>query len=145
MTVLLASLVVFGVAAPGTLNAVPLPSDPNYIAPDGSQVRLLATGSRGSMAHFRLSSGESSRAIAHHSVEELWYFTRGQGEMWRRLRGQEEVTRVEVGMSVSIPVGAHFQFRSTGREPLEAIAVTMPPWPGANEAYSVAPRWPGTR
>jgi mannose-6-phosphate isomerase-like protein (cupin superfamily) len=145
VTALLALVVAFEAPARGTLSAVSLPSDPNYVAPDGSEVRLLTSGSRGSMAYFSLSSGEASGAVAHHSVEELWYFTRGQGEMWRRLGAQEEVTRVAVGMSVNIPPGTHFQFRSTGKEPLEAVGVTMPPWPGSNEAYPVAAKWPNTK
>ena len=34
------------------------------------------------------------------------------------------------------------QFRNTGEEdPLEAVAVTMPPWPGADEAESVPGPW----
>ncbi|CAF4771779.1 unnamed protein product, partial [Rotaria sp. Silwood2] len=27
-----------------------------------------------------------------------------------------------------------FQFRTIGRKPLIAVAITMPPWPGENEA-----------
>jgi mannose-6-phosphate isomerase-like protein (cupin superfamily) len=39
---------------------------------------------------------------------------------------------------LTIPLGTSFQFRATGDEPLAAVAVTMPPWPGAGEAYEVA-------
>jgi mannose-6-phosphate isomerase-like protein (cupin superfamily) len=42
---------------------------------------------------------------------------------------------------VTIPLGTHFQFRSLGNEPLAAVAVTMPPWPGDGEAYEVAGPW----
>ncbi len=46
------------------------------------------------------------------------------------------------GVSLSIPVGVHFQFRATGERPLRLVIVTMPPWPGEDEAYRVAGRWP---
>ncbi len=58
---------------------------PDVMAPDGSEVRLLATAARGSMAHFRLPAGATSKAVRHRSVEELWFFTGGKGLMWRKL------------------------------------------------------------
>jgi mannose-6-phosphate isomerase-like protein (cupin superfamily) len=42
---------------------------------------------------------------------------------------------------LTIPLGTHFQFRSHGKEPLSAIGVTMPPWPGEDEAYDVEGPW----
>ena len=53
----------------------------------------------------------------------------------------EEVTAVEPGMAITLPVGTHFQFRSTGPEALAAVGVTMPPWPGEGEAYLVPGPW----
>jgi mannose-6-phosphate isomerase-like protein (cupin superfamily) len=117
---------------------------PDAIAPDGSEVRLLCALPRGSMAVFRLAPGAVSKAVAHRTVEEIWYFTAGNGRMWRKLGEREEVTEVTPGVSITIPTGTHFQFRCDGGEPLEAIAVTMPPWPGDDEAYSVAGRWEPT-
>ena len=117
---------------------------PDAIAPDGSEVRLLGALARGSMAAFRLAPGCVSKAVAHRTVEEIWYFIAGQGRMWRRLGEAEEVTEVGPGVSVTIPTGVHFQFRCDGSEPLEAVAVTMPPWPGADEAYPVAGKWEPT-
>jgi len=38
----------------------------------------------------------------------------------------------------------HFQFRCDGAERLVAVAATMPPWPGAGEAYFVEGKWPPT-
>jgi mannose-6-phosphate isomerase-like protein (cupin superfamily) len=104
---------------------------PDAIAPDGSEVRLLATSAGGSMAHFRLLPGGASRAIRHRSVEELWYFVAGHGEMWRKHGGDEEVLPVHAGLSLDIPAGASFQFRAAPDTQLEAVGVTMPPWPGA--------------
>jgi mannose-6-phosphate isomerase-like protein (cupin superfamily) len=113
-------------------------------APDGSEVRVLCRTTRGSMAHFSLPSGAVSRAVAHRSVEEVWYFVSGQGRMWRKRHEEEEIVEVREGTSVSIEVGTQFQFRCDGREELAAVAVTMPPWPGEGEAYAVAGAWEPT-
>jgi mannose-6-phosphate isomerase-like protein (cupin superfamily) len=117
---------------------------PDAIAPDGSEVRLLVALGRGSMAHFRLAPGSVSRAVRHVSVEELWYFVAGRGRMWRKDDGEEAIIDVHPGMSLDIPVGTAFQFRTDGDEPLEAVGVTMPPWPGAQEAVFVDGTWPPT-
>jgi mannose-6-phosphate isomerase-like protein (cupin superfamily) len=114
---------------------------PDVMAPDGAEVRILCQSSRGSMAHFALPPGAVSMAVAHHSIEELWYFVAGEGRMWRRLGEAEEVVTVRAGFSISLPVGTHFQFRCEGKVPLEAVAVAMPPWPGAEEAYPVEGPW----
>jgi mannose-6-phosphate isomerase-like protein (cupin superfamily) len=117
---------------------------PDAVAPDGSQVRVLAVLDRGSVAHFELAPGHTSVAVAHRTVEEIWFFLRGAGEMWRRLDGGEDVVAVDAGVCVTIPAGTHFQLRAFGPEPLAAVGVTMPPWPGAGEAYFVQGRWAAT-
>ncbi|HUK57595.1 MAG TPA: cupin domain-containing protein [Stellaceae bacterium] len=111
------------------------------VAPDGSEVRLLARSERGSMAEFRLPPGAVSRAVAHRSVEELWFVVAGTGRMWRRLGEAEEIVSLSTGVSLSLPVGTSFQFRCDGTQPLVAVGVTMPPWPGAEEAVFVAGVW----
>jgi mannose-6-phosphate isomerase-like protein (cupin superfamily) len=116
----------------------------DVIAPDGCEVRLLAQAPRGSMAHFTLGPKQVSRAVAHRTVEELWYFLAGNGRMWRRLAESEEIVEVAPGVSLSIPLGTRFQLRNDGEAPLVAVAVTMPPWPGEDEAYFVEGRWPAT-
>ena len=114
---------------------------PDAIAPDGSEVRILVTTARGSMAQFTLPPGKISIATAHRTVEEVWFFTSGSGQFWRKNSEAEEVVHIHPGLSISIPVGTHFQFRNDGSEPLTAIGTTMPPWPGENEAYFVAGKW----
>jgi mannose-6-phosphate isomerase-like protein (cupin superfamily) len=122
-----------------------LPADRDAIAPDGSEVRLLLGLSRGGLAHFQLAPGETSVAVCHRSREELWYFVSGAGVMWRREGEREEEVEVGAGVAISIPVGTHFQFRSTGAsEPLAAIGVTMPPWPGDGEAIRSDGKWDAT-
>jgi mannose-6-phosphate isomerase-like protein (cupin superfamily) len=116
----------------------------DVIAPDGCEVRLLAQTERGSMAHFTLGPGQVSRAVAHRTVEEVWYFLSGQGRMWRRQGDGETVVDVAPAISLAIPLGTQFQLRNDGTEPLAAVAVTMPPWPGDDEAYFVDGKWPAS-
>ena len=118
-----------------------LPVDRDAVAPDGSEVRVLLSFPSGSMAHFELAPGETSTAVVHRTVEELWFFLKGRGEMWRQLGSQAETVPVEAGVSVTIPVGTRFQFRSLGTEPLAAIGVTLPAWPGEGEAVIVQGVW----
>jgi mannose-6-phosphate isomerase-like protein (cupin superfamily) len=118
-----------------------LPVQYDVIAPDGSEVRLLLGLSGGNLAHFELPPGQTSIAVAHRTVEEIWFFMNGRGEMWRKLGDREEVVSVEPGVCLTIPVGTHFQFRSFGYEPLAAIGITMRPWPGEGEAYTVQGKW----
>ena len=119
-------------------------SVPDAIAPDGSDVRILCQTERGSMAQFALPPKTVSRAVAHRTVEEIWCFVSGHGRIWRRLGSQDEITEVGPGTSITIPVGTHFQFRSDSGEPLVAIGVTMPPWPGEAEAEAVEGCWQPT-
>jgi len=121
-----------------------LATTPDAIAPDGSEVRLLTSLARGSMAHFTLPPGAVTRAVAHRTVEEVWFFVGGRGRVWRRLGGEEVTVDVFPGVSIAIPTGAAFQFRSDGDEPLAIVGVTMPPWPGEAEAYPVDGLWPAT-
>ena len=114
-----------------------LPTTPDVTAPDGSDVRILLGLQGGGMAHFELQPGQTSKVVAHRTVEEIWFFLAGRGQMWRRQNDREEIVAVESGVCLTIPLGTHFQFRALGDEPLAAIAVTMPPWPGEDEAYPV--------
>ena len=118
-----------------------LPQDRDVVAPDGADVRVLLALEAGSMAHFELAAGETSVAETHHSVEEIWYFMSGHGQMWRKDDNREEVVTVEPGVCISIPVGCEFQWRSDNDEPLAAVAITMPPWPGGMEARKVEGKW----
>lgn len=121
-----------------------LPSGHDVIAPDGSAVRVLLGLGGGGMAHFELAAGETSIAVTHRTVEEIWYVLTGRGEMWRKAEGREAIVPLEPGVCVTIPLGTHFQFRALGRDALTVVAVTMPPWPGEGEAREVAGAWPPT-
>ncbi len=118
-----------------------LGTEADGLAPDGSQIRLLLSGERAALNHFTLPPGAISTAVAHRTIEELWYFLSGTGQLWRRQGAHEVIVDVGPGVGVNIPTGVHFQFRSTGDEPLRFIVATMPPWPGDDEAYEVRGPW----
>jgi mannose-6-phosphate isomerase-like protein (cupin superfamily) len=117
---------------------------PTTVAPDGSDVRVLLGLAGGGMAEFELAAGQVSAAVTHRTVEEIWYVVRGRGEMWRRQDGREEIVALDAGVCLTIPLGTHFQFRAQGAEPLTVLGVTMPPWPGADEAIVVNGPWAPT-
>ena len=51
---------------------------------------------------------------------------------------------ISPGVAVTIPLGAAFQFRAGDTAPLAFLAVTMPPWPGMDEAVAVEGPWTPT-
>ena len=119
----------------------------NYdlLAPDGSEIRLLHSMPSASVVHCRLPATGVSIPVRHRSVEEIWYFLAGRGQVWRRQAKREEVLEVRAGISLTIPLGTAFQFRNTGDSALEFIIMTMPPWPGADEAILLDDgKWPPT-
>ena len=97
------------------------------------------------MAQFRLLPGAVARPVAHRTVEEIWYVLSGRGRLWRRFPdGTEEIAELAPGLSLAIPTGTAFQFRCDRDAPLDIVAVTMPPWPGPDEAYLADGLWPPT-
>jgi mannose-6-phosphate isomerase-like protein (cupin superfamily) len=129
--------------APTTLS---LDNAPETIAPDGSKVRpLCQISGLGSFAHFQLEPGEVARAVSHATVQEIWYIIGGAGQMWRRQEGREPaIDDLRPGVCLTIPLGTAFQFRADSPdEPLQVIAVTMPPWPAGSkdEARLVQGHW----
>ncbi|HLO60188.1 MAG TPA: cupin domain-containing protein [Bacteroidales bacterium] len=121
-----------------------LPANLDAIAPDGSDVRILLGLKGGGMAHFELPPNQISKAVTHRTVEEIWYIIAGRGQMWRKLNEIEEIVDLYPDICITIPLGTRFQFRSFGYEPLSAIGVTMPPWPGEDEAIMVEGIWKST-
>ncbi|MCY4071456.1 MAG: cupin domain-containing protein [Chloroflexi bacterium] len=117
--------------------------DYDALAPDGSEIRLLQELEGASVVHCTLPVGAVSIPVKHRTVEEIWYFLSGQGQIWREQGGREEVLDARAGISLTIPLGTGFQFRNTGGVPLEFVIATTPPWPGEDEAVVLeAGRWP---
>ena len=117
---------------------------PDAIAPDGSRVRLLPALAGGSFAHFELPAGQTSGAVTHRTVEEIWYVVAGSGRLWRLQNGVESIDALEPGTAVTIPLGTAFQFSAGEGAALVFVAVTMPPWPGMDEAVAVEGPWKPT-
>lgn len=111
-------------------------------APDGSTVwPLCALPGVASFARFDLTTGQVSQAVSHRTVQEIWYVVAGGGQMWRRQDKAEEVTPLEAGTCLTIPLGTTFQFRADQRG-LQVAAVTIPPWPDdADEAHAEQGLW----
>jgi len=122
-----------------------LPQHPTELAPDGAAVRVLLGVAGGTMAHFELPAGETSRAVRHRSVEEVWFVLSGRGELWRKQASREEVVALAPNTCVTLPRETHFQFRASRIGSLAIVAVTIPSWPGDDEAEHVAGPWKPTR
>jgi mannose-6-phosphate isomerase-like protein (cupin superfamily) len=61
--------------------------------------------------------------------------------LWRKLPSAEQTVGLVRGTSLSIPPRCAFQFRNLADAPLRILIVTMPPWPGPEEAEPVAGIW----
>jgi mannose-6-phosphate isomerase-like protein (cupin superfamily) len=112
---------------------------PDVLAPDGSEIRLLATriqgARRASLCEVRLAPGARSRPIFHRTVEEIWYVLEGRGRVWRCPAGaQADPVEVGPGDVLVIPTGWRFQFGAGARSPLRFLCFTAPAWPGPQEA-----------
>jgi mannose-6-phosphate isomerase-like protein (cupin superfamily) len=119
-----------------------IPTEPDVIAPDGSEIRLLkASGEESSMVHALLHPGTTTHAVYHLTVEESWVCVAGEGELWRKDAGSESVIGLHSGIECEIPLGTTFQFRATGEKPLEIVITTTPPWPGDHEAVRAKGKW----
>jgi mannose-6-phosphate isomerase-like protein (cupin superfamily) len=111
---------------------------PDYVAPDGSEIRLLTGHLRGGLAHCALTRGQISAPVRHRTISEIWFTLAGHGTLWRRDgEGRESLTELHYGVEVEITPLTAFQFRSTGALDLEVLLLTIPAWPGPAEAEPV--------
>jgi mannose-6-phosphate isomerase-like protein (cupin superfamily) len=117
---------------------------PDTLAPDGSEIRLLATTREGartaSLCEVRIPPGAVSRPVRHRSVEEIWHVTRGRGRVWRCPDGAEAVpVDVGPGDTLVVPPGVRFQFAAAADAELTFLCYTCPAWPGPDEAVPAEP------
>ena len=113
----------------------------DYLAPDKSEIRLLLKVKGGNLWHCTLPQGRTSWAVSHKSVDEIWFFTSGHGEVWRSDEKCEKIVDVQEGKCITIPAGTAFQFRNNGTDDLKFIGVTIPSWPGQEEAVEENGHW----
>ncbi len=122
----------------------PLGDGVDAIAPDGTAVRVLLSLAGGSTIHFELHAGAVSHAVAHRTVEEIWFVVGGTGSIWRRQGEVESIDPLGPGTSLTIPLGTAFQVSADAGSALAFVAMTMPPWPGMHEAIPVEGPWAPT-
>jgi mannose-6-phosphate isomerase-like protein (cupin superfamily) len=119
-----------------------IPKDYQHTSPAGAEIRLLMHDHLGGIAHCTLKKETISKAVCHRTVSEFWHVLSGNGAIWRKHEEQETITDLEAGITIDIPLGTHFQYRSNEHD-LVFICVTMPPWPGQNEVeYLDKGAWP---
>ena len=118
-----------------------LPSVPDARSPAGAEIRYLLDGTTGNMILATVPPGQVNRATVHATVSEFWHVLSGEGQIWRRDDTSEETTLLRAGVSIDIPVGTAFQYRCNGAEPLRFLCITMPPWPGDQEATFIDGPW----
>jgi mannose-6-phosphate isomerase-like protein (cupin superfamily) len=117
------------------------PSTPDARSPAGAEVRTLIEGELGGVIHSTVPAGQVNRATVHATVSEFWHVLSGEGQIWRRDDTGEETTQLGAGLTIDIAVGTAFQYRCTGSEPLTFLCITMPPWPGGQEATIIEGPW----
>jgi len=122
-----------------------LPANWDTLAPDGSEIRSLVEIQAAGIAHCQLAPGLTSTAVHHRTVSETWFVLDGAGELWRSAQVEDglrtEITPLAHGVSVDIPLGTTFQFRSTGKDSLQLLLLTAPRWPGPDEAVEATQQW----
>ncbi len=115
--------------------------NPDAKSPAGADIRFIMDGTTGNMIHSTVPAGQINKATIHATVSEFWHILEGEGEIWRRDSNEERVTSLVAGVSIDIPVGTAFQYRNVGRVPLKFICISMPPWPGDDEATHLQGAW----
>lgn len=113
-----------------------IPKDYQHTSPAGAEVRLLMKNQYGGMAHCTLKANTISKAVRHKTVSEFWYVLSGKGQIWRKTHDTESITDLTPAISIDIPLGTDFQYRSSDDD-LVFVCITMPPWSGADEAEYV--------
>ena len=116
--------------------------DPDTTAPYGSEIRFLVdhrhAAQQASLVEVTLPAGQVSRPVWHRTVEEIWYFLEGSGQVWLCPPGvdQESVEPEPVGPgdALTIPAKWRFQFSADEGGRLRFLCYTSPPWPGPDEA-----------
>ena len=111
-------------------------------SPLGAHIRFLMDGPHGNVIHSTVPPGMVGRACHFRTIDEFWFVLSGEGELWRRAPdGRETITRLAEGVSIDIPLGTAFQYRSVGAAALVFTCTAMPPWPGDEEAVLVDGPW----
>jgi mannose-6-phosphate isomerase-like protein (cupin superfamily) len=123
------------------MKSIELPENFDTNSPAGASVRLLVGNEKGGMIHSTVPPFQINRAVVHSTVDEFWYVLRGFGEIWQDDGKNSIVTPLVSGVSIELLKGTRFQYRNVANEELAFICVTVPAWPGDNEAQFVDGIW----
>ena len=118
------------------MKTVTIPDNYQHTSPAGAEVRVLMNDNNGGIAHCTLRNNKISKTVRHKTVSEFWHILSGKGAIWRKDKTGESITPLETGITIDIPLGTDFQYRSSDSD-LVFICITMPPWPGSNEVTYV--------
>jgi mannose-6-phosphate isomerase-like protein (cupin superfamily) len=118
-----------------------LSSSPDAKSPAGADIRFIMDGPTGNMIHSTVPPGQINQATRHKTVHEFWHVLEGKGRIWRSNGTTGTTVELAAGVSIDIPAGTAFQYRCDGDLPLKFICVSMPPWPGDDEADFVDGAW----
>jgi len=135
----------FHIQHPAGIDVYDLKSQPDYAAPDQSNIWLLGSEPAGGVVICTLAPGRASVPVRHRTVEELWYVIDGRGEIARRHGDRDPfIDELESGVCIDVGTGITFQFRALGDHDLTLLLLTMPAWPGSDEAIAEPARaaWP---
>ena len=121
-----------------------LTENPDAKSPAGADIRFLMDSETGNMIHSTVPPQQINKATIHATVNEFWYVLEGHGEIWRDNGEESHVTTLVPGTSINIPAGTAFQYRNVSDVDLKFICITMPPWPGDEEATYVEGKWQPT-
>jgi mannose-6-phosphate isomerase-like protein (cupin superfamily) len=119
------------------MNMQLIPKEFDHMSPAGAEIRLLMNNAMACVVHCTLRKGKITKAVTHKTVSEFWHIISGNGEIWRRQGSKESITPLVTGVTIDIPLGADFQYRSDNNTDLVFICFTMPLWSGADEAIYI--------
>ena len=123
------------------MKTIVLPEKPDAKSPAGADIRYLMEGETGNMIHSTVPAFQINRATVHATVSEFWFVLEGRGEIWRDDGMQHAITELIPGTAIDIPVGTAFQYRNVSDQDLKFICISMPRWPGDNEATYIDGIW----
>jgi mannose-6-phosphate isomerase-like protein (cupin superfamily) len=126
------------------MQTMTLPGNADAKSPAGADIRYLVDGKTGGMIHSTVPAYQINRATVHATVSEFWYVLEGHGQIWRHHGGESGVAELVPGTAIDIPVGTEFQYRNVAATDLKFICITMPRWPGEQEATFVDGPWEPT-
>jgi len=113
------------------MTVVPKPQ-PDMISPGGAMVYHLIHVPGGALSRVVVQPGMVSTGGRLEGIEDTFFILSGTGQIWRcESNGpvlREETVALRPGVTVTIPSGVAFQYRSHPEEPLVFLEIVAPGW-----------------